>query len=167
MDMSGNGRCTCGKELTGTGGSFGGVMATTWRECECGIKALFYTVGKDYEVCVQTRHKDDKKNKEEEKEKLLSLFKLAGIKVACHWNIENGYGGDAADWLLVRTEIGLIEIGWRKRVISIDWSDTGIQYFIEDDVTKNEHSCHAWNYENAIKYLKGLKNYKVEAPNEI
>lgn len=157
MDFRGSGTCVCGKEMTGGGGSFGGVLATTWRECECGIKALFYSVGKDYELVINAQHKDNKKNLLEEKEKLLSLFKLADIKVINHWNIENDYYGKEADWLLVKTERGLIQIGWRKRVISIDWRDTGISYLVEDDVTKDEYSCHAWSYEDAIKYLKGLK----------
>ena len=46
MDMTGSGTCVCGKEMTGCGGSFGGVLTTTWRDCECGIKALFYVVQK-------------------------------------------------------------------------------------------------------------------------
>ena len=92
-----------------------------------------------------------------EKEKLLGIFMFADIKVLGHWDIKNGYSGDESDWLLVKTEYGLIQLGWRHRVISIDWSDTGIEYLIADDVTKDIDSCHAWSYENAIKYLKGLK----------
>ncbi len=157
MDMTGSGRCTCGKEMTGGGGSFNAYVATTWRECECGLKAMFYSAGKDYNLTVSVEHKDDKTNKLEEKENLLSIFKLADIKILNHWNIENGYSGDASDWLLVKTEYGLIKIGWRKRVIAIDWTDTEISYLIDADVTKSEYSCHAWNYEDGITYLKGLK----------
>ena len=68
MNMSGGGTCVCGKKMTGGGGSFGGVLTTTWRECECGIKALFYVVGEDYDVVVQAKAKDAKKNAQEEKE---------------------------------------------------------------------------------------------------
>ena len=158
MDMTGTGRCTCGKDMTGGGGSFNSWAATTWRECECGLKALFYSVGKDHEAVVSFEHKDKKKNELEEKEKLLGIFMFADIKVLDHWDIKNGYSGDVFDWLLVKTEYGLIQLGWRHRVIAIDWSDTGIEYLIDDDVTKDEHSCHAWSYEDAIKYLKGLKS---------
>ncbi len=158
MNFSGSGKCVCGKDMTGGGGSFGGVLATTWRECECGIKALYYIIGSEFDLVAKAQHKNNKKNKLEEKEKLLSLFKLVDIKVLQYWNIENGYHGEEADWLLVKTERGLIQIGWRKRVISIDWRDTRIKYLAEDDVTKDEYSCHAWSYEDAIKYLKGLKS---------
>ena len=58
--------------------------------------------------------------------------------------------------------MGLIEIGWRKRVISINWEDTGIKCDIPDDVTKTEFSAHAWSYHDAIKYLDLLrKEYEL------
>ena len=158
MDMTGTGRCVCGKDMTGGGGSLTPMVATTWRECECGLQALFYSVGKDYKLDVRVENKDKKKNELEEKEKLLGIFMFADIKVCDAWDIKNKYYGDTSDWLLIKTEYGLIELGWRKRVISIDWSDTNIEYLVADDVTKDEYSCHAWSYEDAIKYLKGLKS---------
>jgi len=156
MNFGGNGACTCGKVMKGGGGSFGGNISTTWRTCECGIKALFYSVREDYEIGVRAEHKDKRENQEKEKEKLLSVFKLAEIEVKRHWDIKNDYCGGEADWLLVDTNFGFITIGWRKRVIAIDWSDTGVKYLVEDDVTKDEDSCHAWGYDKAVTYLTGL-----------
>jgi hypothetical protein len=146
--------------MTGSGGTFGGSLSTTWRECECGIKALFYSVGKDYELKVSSVYKDAEKNRSKEREKLLSVFLLADIDVEKSWNIENGYYGREADWLLVKTDLGLITIGWRKRVISIDWAETGISYLVEDNVTKEETMCHAYSYDKAVRYLRGLKEAK-------
>lgn len=158
MDFTGSAVCTCGKEMTGGGGQCGGVLNTTYRNCECGLKAVFYSTPADYKVYVGCKHKDDNQRKSEVKDKLLSLFKLSGLKVLESWDIKNGYHGTESDWLLVKTEIGLIKIGWRKRVIEIDWTDTGIKLVVKDDVTKGDYYCHAWSYPNAIEYLTELVN---------
>jgi hypothetical protein len=63
---------------------------------------------------------------------------------------------------VVTTNIGRVKIGWRKRVINIDWSDTVVkkkaeELFPEENVTKggydNHFYIHAWSYEDAKKYL--------------
>jgi hypothetical protein len=61
-------------------------------------------------------------------------------------------------WWLVKTPAGMIEIGWRKRVISIDWTDTNVRTTItSDDVTKSTTMVHAWSIEKALEYLKALR----------
>lgn len=95
---------------------------------------------------------------EELKDKLLAIFKLSGIDVNQTWDIKNGYRGDKADWLLVHTPYGLMTIGWRKRVIEIEWEGTHMGYIVKDDVTKDEYSCHAWGYAKAVEYMIALKN---------
>lgn len=61
-------------------------------------------------------------------------------------------------WWLIKTPFGLIEIGWRKRVISIDWSDTAARVVVtSDEVTKDRTSVHAWSEEKALEYLKALR----------
>ena len=157
MDFGGKGVCVCGKEMKGSGGSFGPLVGTTWRKCDCGITALFYHISEDtYELVSNVERKDKAKVQKEEQEKLLNVFKLANIEVLKYWEIKNEYSGDKADWLLVKTPLGLIKIGWRKRVVNIDWSDTGIKYLTKDDVTKDEYFCHAWSYEKAVSYLTKL-----------
>jgi len=97
-------------------------------------------------------------------EQVKGLFALAGIDVLRMWELPNQYWPEAyveerksCPWWLIKTPKGLIEIGWRKRVISIDWSDTGIRKEItEDEVTKCETGVHAWGYEKALTYLKEL-----------
>jgi len=62
-------------------------------------------------------------------------------------------------WWLVKTHLGLIEIGWRKRVISINWSDTKVKTIVTtDNVTKDENGVHAYSVEDAVKYLKAWLN---------
>jgi len=90
-----------------------------------------------------------------------AIFLLANIDILGLWQLENKYWPDAyveerknSPWWLVKTEYGLIEIGWKKRVISICWSDTPLQKVItKDDTTKNETLVHAWSYPKAIEYL--------------
>lgn len=159
MDFTGSARCTCGQEMTGGGGQTGGPLSTTWRNCDCGIKAVFFSVQKGYEVKIGAEHEDALSNAAEEKGKLLAIFKIAEIKVEKYWNIKNEYHGNKSDWLLLKTDLGMIKIGWRKRVIAIDWSDTGIKMLISDDVTKNEDSCHAHSYIDAVEYMAQLNTY--------
>jgi hypothetical protein len=79
--------------------------------------------------------------------------------------IPNGYCGPDCcphrPWFIVTTPAGPITIGWRKRVISIDWSESDIiatadELFPLDDVTKSKHLIHAWEYEKAREYVAKL-----------
>ncbi len=63
-------------------------------------------------------------------------------------------------WWFVKTPRGWIMIGWRKRVIEIEWKETDIRHVVtEDQVTKGEDHVHAYSEEDAIKYLKELWHY--------
>lgn len=94
----------------------------------------------------------------EDKEKILGLFKEP-IYVE---QIPNGYDGDPIfPWFIVTTKCGRIKIGWRKRVILINWDDTDIKesadkLFPDEDVTKFDKTIHAWGYEKAEEYLDKL-----------
>lgn len=70
-------------------------------------------------------------------------------------------------WFMVTTKIGHIKIGWRKRVIDIDWSKTIVKklanvIFPNEEVTMGEYWIHAWGYDKAKQYLTKL----FEAANE-
>lgn len=108
------------------------------------------------------------------KEKAEALFLLAGFEVENIYEIANGYWPEAYHdlrrdnpWWLMKTKHGLIKIGWRKRVISIDWSDTHYRAektgegvwpdtITSDEVTKTETIVHAWSYFKALEYLSKL-----------
>lgn len=93
-----------------------------------------------------------------------AMFQLARVEVLGHWEIANDYWPNAYTqlrlenpWWLVKTHAGLIEIGNRKSVLSIDWSDTPIRKIItDDDVTKKETMVHAWTEAKAVEYLSAL-----------
>lgn len=99
-----------------------------------------------------------------------ALFLLAGIEVRashqlanCYWPDVPGYAEVRRDnpWWLVETEHGLIKLGWRKRVIEIDWTSTGrrlpLTAITEEDVTKQDNLVHAWGYGKAVIYLQALR----------
>jgi len=77
--------------------------------------------------------------------------------------IPNGYCSDWCcrhlPWFIVTTTIGRFKIGCRKRVISIDWSETvgtgmANELFENEDVTKSDQSIHAWSMDDARRYIE-------------
>lgn len=97
----------------------------------------------------------------EEEEKLLALFPR---RIWCK-RVPNKYLGESEiyPWYQVFTTKGPITIGWRKRVIHIDWSemDNPIKsdiLFKEEDVTKSNYLIHAWGYEKAKEYITKILN---------
>lgn len=94
------------------------------------------------------------------KNMVAAWFESAGFKrPETMYELVNEYDPERDDsWWLVKTELGLIKIGWRKRVICIDWSETPIRKLVTtDDVTKDETMVHAWSVGEAIKYLTTLR----------
>jgi hypothetical protein len=101
------------------------------------------------------------------KEEILSCFTpFVYVK-----EIPNGYCNQwccrDAPWFIVTTGIGPITVGWRKRVISIDWSASDVkqsaeQLFPEEDVTKSGYLIHAWGVEKAKEYVRRL--HSAESP---
>jgi hypothetical protein len=101
-----------------------------------------------------------------ERKKLDALLLLAGIEPVAVHELANKYWPDCeayakvrrdTPWWLVLTKAGPVVIGWRKRVISIDWRDTAVRALVtSDDTTKGEDHVHAWSYGDAVKYLAHL-----------
>lgn len=99
-------------------------------------------------------------------EQAAALFLLAGFEVSRLYRLENQYWPGAyveerknSPWWLATTPYGAIKIGWRKRVISIDWEDTSIRVVpTEDEVTKGDTYAHAWNHVKALQYLTAVRH---------
>jgi len=92
---------------------------------------------------------------------LLALF-LQPIFVE---EIPNGYCSrwccKHLPWFIVTTSVGRFKIGWRKRVISIDWEGTvgtatSEQLFAAENVTKEAKLIHAWSLEKASIYIGAI-----------
>jgi len=94
----------------------------------------------------------------------MALFLLARIEVRGIQEVRNQYWPDAAayddvrtPWWRMETIVGPVVIGWRKRVISIDWRGTDVRAVVTtDDVTKTETLVHAWSTAKALEYLTSL-----------
>ena len=97
----------------------------------------------------------------DEEYKLESLFGDRKIFIE---KVENEYTQghpSSASWLVVTTNKGRIKVGWRKHVISIDWSDSvikgsGYDLFPDEDVIRWAVGIHAWGYEKAQEYINKL-----------
>jgi hypothetical protein len=94
-----------------------------------------------------------------------SIMELAGIKViGTPYKLMNEYHSGGSDkhywhpWWLIKTEYGFIKIGWRKRVIHIEWSDTTIRAIVtKDELTKAVDYVHAYSVAKAVEYLTEWK----------
>ncbi len=116
-------------------------------------------------------------------EEMRALFLLAGMTVERAHKLANGYWPDCERyaelrashpwWLVQVPNVGLIKIGWRKRVINIDWTDTLVREEVTKDATTQEKTMvHAWGYGKAVEYLGTLKElaarwkWRAENPEE-
>jgi hypothetical protein len=112
------------------------------------------------------------------KDEAKSLFTVAGFRVGRIWELPNGYWPrndhyakirEETPWWLVMTEIGPVCIGWRKRVIQIDWEGCSFGtvpvrgIVTKDDVTKDETLVHAWTMPKAVEYLAALRHVALDA----
>lgn len=114
------------------------------------------------EPSLQTRRE---KRVERSREEAESIIRLAGFTVLHVWELANGYWPLAPEyddvrcpWWLFLTDLGPVQIGWRKRVINIDWSACVFRGVVtEDNVTKSETNVHAYAVEKAVEYLRELR----------
>lgn len=112
-------------------------------------------------------HKDCNKYKLYEETK--TEFSYIASKVFDDFNlraVKNEYRSESYNgcWFIIKTDNGDIKIGWRKRVIQIEWLDNYKQFRFNgenEDVTKEfsrkERYIHAWNTEKTIDYLRQAK----------
>lgn len=101
---------------------------------------------------------------QESYEDLGDIVRRSEISVCSKRLIPNEYDSDDdlyyGPWLLVETPLGRIRMGWRKRVISIDWKESTLRrldvgkIFADEDVTKWETGIHAWSEDKAVEYLR-------------
>jgi len=104
-------------------------------------------------------------------QEVYALATLVGWKNCGYEKIENDYWPKHADydhlrekypWWRITTEFGAVVVGWRKRVIAIDWSETNRRGIVTtDDTTKDTHMVHAWNLGNAVTYMKAIQSLPI------
>ena len=103
---------------------------------------------------VQERH-------QKQREDLLACFSDCGTIFV--QDVPNEYCPKPCcpSWHIVTTSIGHIKVGWRKRVIVIDWHETTNEekadtLFADEDVTKDARMIHAWGCDKAREYINKL-----------
>jgi len=119
-------------------------------------------------------HEAREKMRKETRDQAQSILLLAGLSPLRMWELANGYWPDTPvyddvrrPWWLAQTSLGLIRLGWRKRVLEIDWGATDIKAIVtDDDVTRGETMVHAWSVEKAVAYLRRLKELATAASKE-
>ena len=100
---------------------------------------------------------------------LTELFELAGFDTIHVETIDSEYCREACcykyPWIIVTTKKGRIKLGWRKRVINLDWSESDItamgeSLFKGESTTIGEKYIHCWGKDKALEYLKKLQSIK-------
>mgnify|MGYP003405232312 CR=1 FL=1 len=96
------------------------------------------------------------------KESLKKFKKLLGD---CYIESPNEYHRCeySEPWYIFYTKKGPLKVGWRKRVINLDWSGFPVkmsadELFPGEDVTKGNHYIHAWGFEKLEQYVGALLN---------
>jgi hypothetical protein len=119
-----------------------------------GDEACFNTRRYYHGACNRRRLNDD------ERRHFTEILTAAGYSNFGLAAIPNGYGGGAVPWFRITTHVGTLTVGWRRRVISIDWSDTRedmLELFRNEQVTKGSNYIHAHGKEAAIDYLRLIR----------
>lgn len=67
-------------------------------------------------------------------------------------------------WVMVTTQIGHFKVGWRKRVLVLNWTKTLVHDFAErifpkENVTKDDCEIHCWGYEKLQEYLTTVHDW--------
>ena len=98
---------------------------------------------------------------------LTKLFELAGFDTIHVETINNEYCSRSCcykyPWIIVTTKKGRIKLGWRKRVMNLDWSNSdlkvdGQKIFKDEETTTGTSYIHCWSKEKAVEYLKKLNS---------
>lgn len=109
-----------------------------------------------------------------------AICKAVNLEVKNIFKLQNRYWPRHIDywairenspWFLLDTPFGLIMLGYRKRVMHIDWTNTPLRKIItEDDTTKDATCVHAWDRAKVLEYLltlvKALKEHEAQAQRE-
>jgi hypothetical protein len=130
----------------------------------------WHRVDKDYKILPGDRamldvmrfshkHCNSERTANEARQEMREMFVKAGFPQAQMISIPNEYCpcDKCPPWYTVQVDnLKPIKIGWRKRVITINWMDHQknlLHLFESEDVTKEHYMIHAWSYAKASEYL--------------
>lgn len=102
------------------------------------------------------------KNKDRHEVNLKNFMAILGD---CYIKAPNEYykGDHCEPWYIFYTKKGPLKVGWRKRVINVDWSgfpqkEYCDKLFPNENVTKGDFYIHAWGYQDLKKFVGVLLN---------
>lgn len=154
----------CGIECHGSNGNFDGIVHITSEKYDAlstetknqiSYKAQNFLATVRGIIEMEWAKEFEKEKRQKHIAELSNLFTEAGFGSIYVKAIDNQYSNDACyyvnPWLIVTTLRGPIMIGWRKRVINIDWSDSDIiadgrELFKDENTTKDKRYVHCWGY---------------------
>lgn len=106
----------------------------------------------------------------EQKTKLLAAFEghlIYAKAVPNEYFSPDEIYGQMHPWFLVTTTRGIIKLGWRKRVINLEWDQSDIPKdavsLFTEDVTKGPGYIHCYGYESLKQHVQALLSYGIDA----
>lgn len=118
------------------------------------------------DAMLKARTDADPKTHERARTERDALIACFGGRTVFVEEIPNGYCNRGCcaffPWLVVTTSIGRIKIGWRKRVIELDWTWSVVKqradelFAKEDGTTRFNCMIHCYGYEKAAEYINRL-----------
>ena len=128
---------------------------------ESGDEACFVKLTYTHEACYMA------KLTRETHAEFTDAFQKAGVKIITMREIPNEYGSVRYNgpWYQMSTDFGELKVGWRKRVIEIDYSKiklpVGLKLstlFVGEQTTVDEIVVHCWGYDKLVDYLGRIKD---------
>lgn len=166
----------CSLESHGSGGSFKGEVNIEFEKFDAltedvrshiSFNASDFLLKLKEQISMAWAKENEADKRNEHVVELTELFKLAGFDTIHVETIDSQYCSESCcykfPWIIVTTQKGRIKLGWRKRVINLDWSEseiksTGKELFEGENTTTGERYIHCWSKDKAIEYLRKLKN---------
>lgn len=89
------------------------------------------------------------------------VFRAVGINLFGQIRVKNEYGSESYNgpWFIFDTEYGPIKVGWRKRVIAVDYRAINRDYLVNSDETRGPGYEHVEGYEKLEASLRNFINY--------
>lgn len=164
----------CKMEVCSGSGNFTGVVSTESAKFDTLPKDIKQEISFDaqkaleniqYKINLEWAKINLQQKRDDAIRKLTELFHKSGFNPIYVEVIDNQYSSNihyyTDPWLVVTTQKGRITLGWRKRVINIDWSESDIQIdgsalFSGENTTVGKNYVHCWGYDKAVEYLTKL-----------
>jgi len=165
-----------GVESYGGGGNFKGTIEIEFDKfdalpeeirCHIGFRGYDFLQKLREMIAMAWAKENEADKRAEHVVELTEIFKSAGFETIHVEIIDSGYCGESCcykfPWIIATTPKGCIKLGWRKRVMNLDWSDSDLEInaeemFKDEKTTKGEKYIHCWSKEKAIEYLKKLNS---------